>query len=120
MLSADDIAAMRATVSASLPDTCSLVTAGRTSDGAGGWTDTSTAASVACRVSPLATAGRDFESYDASRITSSVPWVGTFPAGTAIGPSDHFLFNGSRFEVIASGSERTWELNVRVICRLVT
>lgn len=121
MLSAADLAGIRETLDTSLPDTCTLLgLSGSTSDGHGGTTRTPTSTAVACRVSPLATAGRDFEANAADRTTSSVPWVGTFPAGTVIGPSDRFQHNGATYEVIAPSSGRSVEIDVRVIARRVS
>lgn len=119
MISPEQMAAMRTTLDTSLPDMCQLVTMIREPDGSGGWIDMSVTAPVACRISPLATAGRDFESLDSDFVVSSVPWVGTFPAGTVIGPSDRFYHHDETYEVIASSSGRTWEIDVRVVCRLV-
>jgi hypothetical protein len=111
---------MRGQLLASMPDSCDLTTVVRVPDGSGGWDEVTETNTLACRVSPLATAGRDFESDWAGTGTSSVPWVGTFPAGTWIGPSDYFYHDGNRYEVVASSSERTWEIDVRVICRLIS
>lgn len=119
MISAPVMDAMRATLVGSLPDICDLATEERVPDGSGGWIDSDVVTSVACRVSPLATAGRDFESYDAAQVTSSVPWIATFPPGTLVGPSDTFEHQGNHYEVIASSSERTWEIDVRVVARRV-
>ncbi len=120
MLTQADLDGMIATVTSTLPSTCTLRTLGLTADGAGGWTETPTDVTVACRVSPLATAGRDFEAVEGSKEISSVPWVLTFPAGTVVGPSDRVFHNDQRFEVVAESSDRTWELDVRMICRLVS
>lgn len=120
MLSAADLAGMREVLTESLPDTCTLIGWTNAPDGAGGTTRTPANTTVACRVSPLATAGRDFEAVASDRITSSVPWVGTFPAGTVILPSGRFVHNGHTFEVIAPSSGRSLEIDVRVIARLVS
>jgi hypothetical protein len=120
VIPADILDSMRSQLLASMPDSCDLTTVIRVPDGSGGWIEESETNTLPCRVSPLATAGRDFESLDADITTSSVPWVGTFPAGTWIGPSDYFIHDGNRYEVVASGSERTWEIDVRVICRLIS
>jgi hypothetical protein len=120
VIPADIMAVMRIQLLDSLPDICDLTTTIMVSDGAGGWIEESETNPTACRVSPLATAGRDFEAIWADVATSSVPWVATFPAGTWIGPSDYFMHEGNRYEVVASSSERTWEIDVRVICRLIS
>lgn len=117
MLTAADLAGMRATLDTSLPDACVISRSVLVEDGSGGWTDTPVSINTPCRVSPLATAGRDFESYDAGRIVSSVPWVITFPFGMVVQPDDRITHMGNSYEVIAAGSERTYEIDVRIIAR---
>lgn len=119
MLTAADLAGMRLVLDTSLPDSCDILSSVLVEDGSGGYDDTPVSVTVPCRVSPLATAGRDFESYDAGRIVSSVPWVITVPFGNVIGPTARIVHLGNSYEVIAVGSARTYEIDVRVIARRV-
>lgn len=53
-LAARTLALMRAQATQLLPDTCTIQSVSRSSDGAGGWSETwSTLATVACRLDPL-------------------------------------------------------------------
>ncbi|HEY8819237.1 MAG TPA: hypothetical protein VIM25_10520 [Candidatus Limnocylindrales bacterium] len=122
MLSAEDLASMTATLTESLPDTCTLATATLASDGAGGQTATpGTPVTVACRVSPFIMTRRsgDAEVVQTGRVVSQAPWTITFPAGTVVGQRAQITHGGQTFEVLEVHSPRSWELAVRVHAELV-
>lgn len=124
MLSSRDLEGMRETLDSSLPDHCTIASGAKTGDGSGGWIPDPDATStpIDCRVSPLATTGRDFEDVDGSRLVASVPWIATFPDGTVV-PSEGRITHvesGHTFEVVGPFDGRTYEIGVRVICRRVT
>jgi hypothetical protein len=102
-LSAADLAGMRDTLTASLPDTCTLVVDTLTSDGAGGETTTaSSPVTVACRVSPLrlTRSSKDAEVVQSGRVIEESLWTITMPTGTTVDPR-YRISNGSRtFEVV--------------------
>lgn len=122
MLSAADLAGMRATLTESLPDTCTLVVDTQTSDGAGGSTPTaSSPVSVACRVSPLrlTRSSKDAETIQTGRVVEESLWIVTLPTGTTIDPRYRIGHSGRTFEVVETLAPRTWELDVRVSAKLI-
>lgn len=122
MLSAADIAGMQDTLTASLPDSCTLLLDTLTSDGAGGATASPvTVATVACRVSPLrlTRSSKEAEIVQAGRVTEESLWTITFPAGTTVDPRYRIGNAGREFEVVETLAPRTWELDVRVSAKLI-
>jgi hypothetical protein len=121
-LSPDDLAGMQATLTASLPDTCTLVVDTLTTDNAGGHTASpSSPVTVACRVSPLrlTRSSADAELLETGRVMPQSLWVITMPHGTTITP-EHRVTHASRlFEVVEVLSPRSWDLDVRVSARLL-
>lgn len=122
MLSAADLAGMQATLTESLPDTCTLLHDTMTSDGAGGATVASTSsASVACRVSPLrlTRSSKEAEIVEAARVVEESLWIITLPHGTTVDPTYRIGNGGREFEVVEALAPRTWELDVRVSAKLL-
>jgi len=122
MLSAGDLGAMRATMLASLPDTCTLVVDTLTSDSAGGHTATpGSPVTVACRVSPLrlTRSSANAEVIEEARVIEQSLWLVTLPNGTTISPTYRVGHLGRTFEVIEVLSPRTWNLATRAACKLV-
>jgi len=121
-LTAADLAGMQATLTASLPDTCTLIVDTLTSDGAGGSTLTpSSPVSVACRVSPLrlTRSSKEAEIIQTGRVTEESLWIITLPAGTALDPRYRIGHSARTFEVVESLAPRTWEVDVRVSAKLI-
>jgi len=118
VISAGDLAAMRATLTESLPDTCQRSRNAPTSDGAGGTTDVwTTAAAVACRISPLSRSDRLAELQVADRIAAVNSWIITLPAGTDVTEKDRLLSGSRTFEVASVLGPRSWELAVRLLAQ---
>lgn len=121
-LTAADLAGMRATLTASLPDTCTLVVDTRTSDSAGGSTSTQgSPVTVACRISPLrlTRSSKDAEIVQVGRVTEESLWTITLPTGTTIDPRYRIGNAGRTFEVVETLAPRSWELDVRVSAKLI-
>lgn len=115
MISASVLTALRTTVEASLPDSCTIRRNTQTSDGAGGMTDSwANLATVACRVSPSGRAPE--ERVIAERIGSVGLWTVTLPALTEVTAKDRLLIGARQLEVIAVLAPRSWELCRRVVC----
>ena len=122
MLSAADLSGVVSTLTASLPDTCTFVVDTLTSDGAGGHTATpSSPTTVACRVSPLrlTRSSADAELRQVGRIIEQSLWVITLPHGTTVTPLYRITNAGRDFEIVEVLSPRSWDLDVRISCRLV-
>jgi head-tail adaptor len=114
MLSPADLASMRATLLASLPDTAQVRRATRVSDGMGGTIDTwTTIATVACRVSPSNTTPT--EPAIANQVQDRVLWTLTLPAGTNVRADDRVVVGSRTFEVLGVLAPRSYELATRVV-----
>lgn len=112
MLTASEIARMRATLDQSLPGTAVISRATWTTDNQGGSTATWAAAgTVIARISPASRAG--VEPVSGGGLTSESDWVGTFPDGTDITVKDRVTHGGVTFEVVDVDRTRTWDLCVR-------
>lgn len=121
-LTAADLAAMQATLTGSLPDTCTLVVDTLASDHAGGQTATpGTPVTVACRVSPLrlTRSSADAEAASVGRILEQSLWIVTLPVGTVLTPEHRVTHLGRTFEVVEVLSPRTWGVDVRASCKLL-
>src|SRR5881394_1139630 len=111
MLSAADLASMQATLTGSLPDSCTLVVDTDTSDNAGGSTATpGSPVTVACRVSPLrlTRSSKEAEIVQTGRVVEESLWTITLPAGTTIDPRYRIGHMGRTFEVVETLAPRTW------------
>lgn len=124
MLSASDLAAMKATMIESLPDSCTLVVDTYVSDGAGGHTTTPSAGvTVACRVSPLrlTRSSANAEVEEVGRIIEQSLWLITMPYGTTVSPAHRITHDqgGRTFEVVEVLSPRSYGVDTRASCKLV-
>ncbi len=98
MLSEDEIAAMRATATASLPETIEVQRATRAADGAGGSTVSWQA--VATYPARLAPAGGEEEREFAGRVAGRSLWRITLPAKADVRLDDRVAVGGRTFEVL--------------------
>ena len=111
MLSADEIAAMRATLVASLPEVASIERPTRVPDGAGGSTVSWQA--VATYPARLAPAGGEDEREFAGRVAGRSLWRITLPAEADVRLDDRVAVGGRTFEVLGVRA-RSFE-----VCRVV-
>jgi head-tail adaptor len=114
MLSAADLAAMRATLTESLPDTAQVQRATRAPDGMGGFTETlTTVATVPCRLAP--SGNTPVEQVVAERVTDRALWTLTLPAQTDVAATDRVVVGARTFEVVGVLSPRSDELCTRLV-----
>lgn len=121
MISATELAQMRADVTASLTDTATVQTRALANDGAGNAVETySGSTTVACRLR-YASGGKP--SYPKQRSgDQSQPqqlWVVTLPYDASVNETDHLLINGETYEVVTANEERSLELCQRVLCKRI-
>ncbi|MHB8398433.1 MAG: head-tail adaptor protein [Candidatus Limnocylindrales bacterium] len=122
MISAAEMTAMQATVTASLPDTCTLILDTLASDGAGGQTATPNPSppSVACRLWPIRlNRSAMAEVIKDARVTEESTWVVTLPFGTTVDPRYRIGNAGREFEVSEVLGPRSFGVDVRLLCRLI-
>ena len=116
------ISGMVATLTASLPDTCTLVVDTLAYDGAGGQVATpGTPVSVACRVAPLrlTRSSKDAEVVQSGRVVEESLWIITLPSGTTVNPQYRVTHGAQTFEVVEALAPRSWEIDVRVSSKLI-
>lgn len=111
MLSATDLATMRAAQAAALPNTCVRTRVTLVSDSAGGYTEMPTTVSYPCRVAP--TSGRELEI--AARVTSAVTLTVTLPHDASVLASDRLAVDGRTLQVVAALGGGAWQTALRVL-----
>ena len=108
LLSAAEIADMRAVQSDTLPDTVVIWRYTSSSDSMGGVTETWAAAgTVSGRLSPAGRAGQ--EAIIAERLTAAEPWVITVPQGTTVYERDRMVVGTRTFEIEYINEHAAWE-----------
>ena len=119
MLSATDLAAMKATQATALPSTCSISRRVLSPDGLGGYSETwpTLTASVACRLSAHSA---PTEAVMAERYGGRQTWMLTTPAGTDVTADDRVVIDSVTYEVVGIASAGAWETARRVIVGRVT
>ena len=116
MLPNDELCGAAATQEAALPDTAAIRRITRTSDGAGGHTESeATVTTVACRMAQI---GNGSERLIAERLSLAESVVVTMPYGTDVRLTDRLLISGVTWEVVAI-LERSWSTALRVIAARV-
>ena len=113
ILSAAELAAIRADVANMLPSTCDLLAVARTSDGQGGFTETwgTATADVACRLDYV----RGLKAYYGGALQPYTGWMLTLPYDTAISTAYRVLHNGVTYTVTGEDSHKDWPVSVRVM-----
>lgn len=115
MLTATDLASMRATAERALPGTAVIQWGTLTSDGGGGWTEGFVASgTVACRVAPISGSEREV----GDRVSAESQYVITLPAETSVETDDRIVVSGVTYNVTAV-RDRSWEVTRRVEARKV-
>ena len=115
MLTATELAAMRATQATAMPDTCVISRPTLTPDGAGGQTEGfATVATVACRVGPMGNRGE--ERAIAERMGAVTPYMVTVPTTTDVRTQDRIVVGARTFEVATVLDTEAWETARRVAC----
>lgn len=112
MLTAAELASMRSTAGAALPDTAVIQTQAWVSDGGGGGSTTWTAAgTVDCRIAPVGGQGA-MEDEQGDRITADAEFVATFASDVSIDTNSRVISGGGTFNVEAIRT-RSWNLTTR-------
>lgn len=120
LLSAADLAGMRATAAQAFPDACTIERKTVVSDGGGGQTETwaPLAAGVACRISPLkggeATSGTSDGASAGDRALDETTHVVTMANGQDITEADRIVIGARSYEVLLVRQRGEWELTRRV------
>lgn len=116
MLTAEQVAEMRAVADEALPSRCDIQRRTRVSDNGGGYTDQwfNQASSVPCRVAP---AGGGESAATASRVVDETTHFVTLPAETDVTEADQIVTEDATYEVTAVRRRGPWEVSRRVEVR---
>lgn len=115
MLTADQIAAMRACSGSALPDECVVLRPDHSPDGAGGHsTAWGTAHTGPCRVDPVEMR-TPLERALAERPSPVQDWMVTLEHDADVEPEDRIVVGQRTFDVIMV-SRRSWMLDTRAQC----
>ena len=120
MLSADQLASMRATLLGSFPDTCQIGRYTTASDGGGGVTVTYPLdTAIPCRIGPNPVSFKGAEQEVAAEELGVAPWVIYLAWNTVIDEKDKILdATGRWYEVARVTRPRSWQIDVLVLCRV--
>lgn len=121
MLGTGELAAMRAAVLRTLPDTCEIQRATRVEDDAGGWLDVyAPITTVACRLAP-AEAGA-VEQVVAGRLQGRVPVSVTLPHDADLTAADRIqrVGDATALEVLGVTAGGSWAVSARALCARVS
>lgn len=120
MLTSGQLAKMRTVANKLLPDTAVIYTRALADDGRGGklasWTE---GESVACRLSAASVRGRAKDATHGDRIEPAEGWIVSLPVDAVVGEADRLKINGIFYEVISSNTRRSFDVNLRLICKQV-
>jgi hypothetical protein len=115
MLSVTDLAEMRATTLASLPDTCTIQTKSVASDGQGGFTESyaTSASNVPIRVKADNIKTAEIIAQAGVRLQQT--YTATFAYDRTLNRTDRIVWGSKTLEVITS-LDNSWQLHKRYSC----
>ena len=117
-LSAPDLLGMQQALAGELTTSAQIQRVVRTSDGAGGVTETwSTIATVNCNASPLSK--QETEIPELGRLEGQSQWLVTLPPYTDVTVLDRIVTQGLTYEVYAVKGPRTYEIYRSVLTWLI-
>lgn len=123
MLATADLATMRDTLRASLPDSADIGRYTVSADGGGGQTVTWPVATadqdVPCRLAPASEDPRRTEVVTGDVLMVDIGWMVTLPYDVTLTEKDRLTIDETTYEVAAFFGRRSWNLGTRVLCRLV-
>jgi hypothetical protein len=116
MIPADELAGMRAEINHLLPDTCTILSVTRTSNGSGGFTESmgTVSAGVACRLDFMSGS----EAIVAQALTPLSRWELTVPTGTSITQTSRILIGGNTYNVLSVDTGKSWAGCMRAVLEL--
>lgn len=113
LLSADDLAYMRATQEQALPGTVVIERYTLTPNGMGGHIEAWAAVGTAIgRIYPRTTRGRG-EIVLGAQVQSETEWYATFPVGTDVRETDRLLYDSRTWEVVRTNNSEMYSTAVR-------
>lgn len=112
-LSSADLSSMREAIEELLPDTCSIMSITRTSDGQGGWSEAWGTAvggtAVACRLDYVS--GRT--EFTGGAIQPYTGFVMTLPYNATVTTANRLIHNGKTYSITGLDTYKSWALDTR-------
>lgn len=115
MLSATELATLRATQVQALPAVATITRRALASDGAGGQTETTSTTTAACRA---AVASAQQVELVAGQLNERTAWRITFAQGTDVRDTDMISVGGRSYEVLTILAGASWETARVALCAL--
>lgn len=112
-----DLARMRRTVAAKLPDTVEILTAVRTSQPAGGWKDDWDAATVETVAGLVLSGTEPGERTEGGKQVSEVRWIVRLPHGTVVTAKQRLRVNGTTYQILTFSAGQSFGVAVECLCR---
>jgi head-tail adaptor len=114
MLSAAELAQMRAVQMAALPGSAVIERASLASDGMGGFDEVWAAVgTVAARLYPQNVRALPENAVGGAAVISETRWFVTLPVGSTVTATDRLLIGGRSWEVLAVNNSEMWQTAVR-------
>ncbi len=114
LISAAEVADLQDLWADTLDTTCVLTHYARVADAAGGYTETTTTSTVACRVQPADV--RAVELVDAARVMGVDYFDIALPHGTVVGAQDTITSGGYTYQVVGTTTGRSIEYGITARC----
>lgn len=116
LLSNDKLAFMRDQIELTLPDTCTILSPTRASDGQGGWVDTwgTVSTNVKCRLDAAKKLNQREQIGGAALLPYSF-WILTLPYDTTIDSTYRVVLGGNTYNVEHEDSDKSWNACVRLV-----
>ena len=116
LLSNEQLAFMRDQIELTLPDTCTILSPTRASDGQGGWTETwgTVSAGVKCRLDAAKKLNQR-EQIAGAALLPFAYWTLTLPYDTVIESTYRVVVGGNTYNVEHEDGDKSWNACVRVV-----
>jgi len=114
MLTTAQMAAMQAVQTAAMSQTATITRLTNVSDGMGGYTQTATTSTAACRVAP--SLNMPVATVFAGRLNEGLPWRVYLPAGTDVQEGDRLTIGSRSYEVLGILAPHTFETATCCVC----
>lgn len=114
MLTGAQLTAMRAAQEAVMTQTATITRLATSSDGMGGYTQTPSTTTTACRIAP--TLNMPDATIYAGRLQEGLPWRVYVPTGTDVREGDRLTVGSKTLEVLGILAPHTYETATCCVC----
>ena len=118
-LSTGELTRMRDVAEDMLPSTCTRSRVTYTTNGAGGYTDTSSDVTYSCRVAPGAPYNYPMEPKVAEKLENTSVWTIILPHDADVIVEDTIEVSSETYQVLGVHDNKTWQAALRALCSKV-